>query len=426
MFLSDSAEYELDEKLIDAYPEKLQELVRKSELTRKEAHVIEQWDLIEKQLREPKFWAFVKNDASDGGYSCRIEYLFDLISQKGMQERDELFTYLKFEDMVRKHEVEGLWALWLKVESYFATLVSWFEDRNFYHKVGFLIAERSNRVLMELLELSATQTKTKFRQTVDWIIKKHIMINTTDDVFKYSYNEVNEKAALKRILFYYNVETTRRSVNMDFFPLHLYKKSQWTLEHIHAQNSDRIDHSDKKKWETWVVENMKALKQLESRFKDDDKFDPRPELIFLKNNKMRMKDNTYVFADFSVCFDSVNAYYNTMAKNEGGTPEIHNISNMALLSGTVNTSISNSVFEVKRQMIMKADADGEYIPYCTKLVFLKYYNKDEENFSVQHSFYWSEKDRTSYLNNLQIVLKGILDVKDPDKENENLHNENNG
>ena len=73
------------------------------------------------------------------------------------------------------------------------------------------------------------------------------MINTTDDVFKYSYNEGNEKAALKRILFYYNVETTRRSVNMDFFPFHLYKKSQWTLEHIHAQNSDRIDHSDKKK-----------------------------------------------------------------------------------------------------------------------------------------------------------------------------------
>lgn len=78
---------------------------------------------------------------------------------------------------------------------------------------------------------------------------------------------------------------------------------------------------------------------------------------------------------------------------------------MTLLSGTMNTSIGNSVFEVKRQLIMKKDAEGEYIPYCTRLVFLKYYNKDKEDFSVQQSFYWSEEDRKNYLDAIEKYWK---------------------
>ena len=87
---------------------------------------------------------------------------------------------------------------------------------------------------------------------------------------------------------------------------------------------------------------------------------------------------------------------------------------MALLSGSVNALISNSVFEVKRQLIIEKDAEGAYIPYCTRLVFLKYYNKDKQDFSVQQSFYWSEEDRKNYLANIQDVLKDVLAAKDPE------------
>ena len=85
---------------------------------------------------------------------------------------------------------------------------------------------------------------------------------------------------------------------------------------------------------------------------------------------------------------------------------------MALLSSKVNSSISNSVFEVKRQLILENDANGEYIPYCTRLVFLKYYNRHKEDFSVQQSFYWSEEDRKNYLENIKLVLKPVLEAKE--------------
>lgn len=413
MFLSDSAEYECDENIIEGYPEEVQEIVRERELARKQSHIIEQWDIIEKQLRQPSFWAFVKNDASDAGYSSRIEYLFDLISKRDMNEKDELFTYLHFEEMVKaKVVVRGLWDLWLRVESSFSTLLAWFQNREYYHKIGFLIAEKSNLVLMDLLDKSTKQTKSQFAGNIDLMIKRHIMINTDDDIYTYSYDDSKQAAALKRILFYFNVESTRIADSQDKFPFELYKKQVWTLEHIHAQNSERIDRTDKVKWAEWMDENIKALRHLTNRFSEGEKYDPRPLIEYLEEKKKIVKTNTFVFDDFTRCFDSVNAYYNNMALSEGGTPEIHNISNMALLSSKVNSSISNSVFEVKRQLILENDANGEYIPYCTRLVFLKYYNRHKEDFSVQQSFYWSEEDRKNYLENIKSVLKPVLEAKE--------------
>lgn len=420
MFLSDSAEFECDESVIAGYPEEVQSIVKEREQARKQSHIVEQWDIIEKQLRQPNFWAFVKDDASDEGYSCRIEYLFDLISKKSKKEKDELYTYLRFDDMVTTHDgVKGLWDLWIKVESNFETLLSWYQKRDYYHKIGYLIAEKGANILNELLDMSTKQTKTRFNKNLNWLIKKNMMLNVNDDIYAYSYDEDKQKSALRRILFFYNVESTRIATTQDKFPFDLYKNENWSLEHIHAQNSERIDRTDKSKWEEWMDLNIEALNRLKSRFGDAHIYNPRPVIQTLEENKKQVRNNTYVFDTFTRCFDSVNNYYNNMALAEGGSPEIHTISNMALLSGSVNASISNSVFEVKRQLIMEKDAGGEYIPYCTRLVFLKYYNKDKNDFSVQQSFYWSENDRKNYQANIEIVLKDVLAAKDP-KEEENV------
>lgn len=424
MFLSDSAEYECDESVIDGYPEEVQSIVKEREQARKQSHIVEQWDIIEKQLRQPNFWAFIKDDASDEGYSCRIEYLFDLISQKGQKEKDELYTYLRFDDMVTKHSgVKGLWDLWVKVESNFDTLLSWYQKRDYYHKIGYLIAEKGSAILYNLLDMSTKQTKTRFDKNINWLIKTNMMISVDDDIYTYSYDEEKQRSALNRILFFYNVESTRLATTQGNFPFELYKKEKkkgnLTLEHIHAQNSERIDRTDKAKWEEWIDLNTETLERLKTRFGEGQMYNPRPYIQTLRENKKKVRDNTYVFDTFTRCFDSVNDYYNKMALSEGGSPEIHTISNMALLSGSVNASISNSVFEVKRQLIMEKDAGGEYIPYCTRLVFLKYYNKNKEDFSVQQSFYWSENDRKNYLTNIKETLREVLAAKDPKEEEKN-------
>ena len=124
-------------------------------------------------------------------------------------------------------------------------------------------------------------------------------------------------------------------------------------------------------------------------------------------------------------FDRVLKYFDDLSEIEGRPTVVHGISNMALLSGSTNSSIGNSVFEVKRQMIMEADAKGEYIPYCTRKVFLKYYNKGEDDFTVQQNFYWSEKDRINYLNDIKVVMKEYFDapkdIVEPIQETESIN-----
>ena len=420
MFLSDSASYETDHEQLEKYPVDLQDSVKAMELNRKQAHIIEQWDLIEKNLQDPNFWAFIKQNINDSSYSCRIEYIFDLISKKAQDEKDELYTYLRFEEMVAEKEVKGLWDLWLKIEKYYNTLLYWYNNRDHYHKIGYLISQQGTKALHECLDKAYSVNKSVFDKYLDWNIKKTLMINEGDDIFTYSYDIAPQKNALYKILTYYNIETTRRHPSLGLFSFQQFKDKNWTLEHIHAQNSERIDQTDKKKWEEWMKENKKALQRLLDRFPEGNEFDPEPVIKILNSNISKVSDVKYNFQEFINCFDNVTNYFNRMAIKEGGSPEVHNISNMALLSGEINSSISNSVFEVKRQLITEYDANGEYIPVCTRYVFLKYYNKGTTNFSVQQTFFWSEADRKNYLKDLHDVLDGVLTASDPEQTLETI------
>ena len=56
MFLSDSATFECVEKIIEGYPEEVQEIGRERDQARKKSHIIEIWDIMEQQLRRPPYW----------------------------------------------------------------------------------------------------------------------------------------------------------------------------------------------------------------------------------------------------------------------------------------------------------------------------------------------------------------------------------
>ena len=70
-----------------------------------------------------------------------------------------------------------------------------------------------------------------------------------------------------------------------------------------------------------------------------------------------------------------------------------------------NAALNNSVFEVKRRDIIEMDKKGNYIPICTRRVFLKYYN---DKSSTQQYYFWGKEDRDNYLNEIKIVLEDYL------------------
>ncbi len=417
MFLSDSAVYKGEELLLSQFDEDVRPIVEKRELARKQSHIIEEWDIIESQLWDDKFWSFIKKDKNSDDYSCRIEYIFDLISKKTSNQKDSLYTYLEFDGMLKSGAVKDLWDLWLKVETYFSLLIAWYNDRYYYHKIGFLTTELGSSVLIEMLSESTNVSKQEFKKTIEGRINSaiHDKKKTGRKILDYTYKD--DYNMLKRVLFLYNVETTYRQ-GLDFFPFERYKDYDWTLEHIHAQNSERIDHSIKDKWVEWFDENKKVLERLSSRLPNDENLTILLSYFNTEYNRLINNKDKYTFNDVTKVFDLVLKYFNDLSAQEGTPTVMHGISNMALLSGSTNASIGNSVFEVKRQMIMDDDAKGNYIPLCTRKVFLKYYNKDDQNFTVQQNFYWSDKDRKHYLEDIKEVLKPYIDAENQQSESE--------
>lgn len=417
MFLSDSAVYKGEELLLSQFDEDVRPIVEKRELARKQSHIIEEWDIIEKQLWDDKFWSFIKKDKNSDDYSCRIEYIFDLISKKTSNQKDSLYTYLEFDGMLKSGAVKDLWDLWLKVKTYFSLLIAWYNDRYYYHKIGFLTTELGSSVLIEMLSESTNVSKQEFKKTIEGRINSaiHDKKKPGRKILDYTYKD--DYNMLKRVLFLYNVETTYKQ-GLEFFPFERYKDYEWTLEHIHAQNSERIDHSIKDKWVEWFDENKKVLERLSSRLPNDENLTLLISFFNNEYNRLINNKDRYTFNDVTKVFDLVLKYFNDLSAQEGTPTVMHGISNMALLSGSTNASIGNSVFEVKRQMIMDDDAKGNYIPLCTRKVFLKYYNKNDQNFTVQQNFYWSDKDRKHYLEDIKEVLKPYIDAENQQSESE--------
>ena len=415
MFLSDSAVYKGEELLLSQFDEDVRPIVEKRELARKQSHIIEEWDIIEKQLWDDKFWSFIKKEKNSDEYSCRIEYIFDLISKKTSNQKDSLYTYLEFDGMLKSGAVKDLWDLWLKVETYFSLLIAWYNDRYYYHKIGFLTTELGSSVLIEMLSESTNVSKKEFKKTIEGRINSaiHDKKKPGRKILDYTYKD--DYNMLKRVLFLYNVETTYKQ-GLEFFPFERYKDYEWTLEHIHAQNSERIDHSIKDKWVEWFDENKKVLERLSSRLPNDENLKLLISFFNNEYNQLINYKDKYTFNDVTKVFDLVLKYFNDLSAQEGTPTVMHGISNMALLSGSTNASIGNSVFEVKRQMIMDDDARGNYIPLCTRKVFLKYYNKNDKNFTVQQNFYWSDKDRKHYLEDIKEVLKPYIDAENQNQK----------
>ena len=415
MFLSDSAVYKGEELLLSQFDEDVRPIVEKRELARKQSHIIEEWDIIEKQLWDDKFWSFIKKEKNSDEYSCRIEYIFDLISKKTSNQKDSLYTYLEFDGMLKSGAVKDLWDLWLKVETYFSLLMAWYNDRYYYHKIGFLTTELGSSVLIEMLSESTNVSKKEFKKTIEGRINSaiHDKKKPGRKILDYTYKD--DYNMLKRVLFLYNVETTYKQ-GLEFFPFERYKDYEWTLEHIHAQNSERIDHSIKDKWVEWFDENKKVLERLSSRLPNDENLKLLISFFNNEYNRLINYKDKYTFNDVTKVFDLVLKYFNDLSAQEGTPTVMHGISNMALLSGSTNASIGNSVFEVKRQMIMDDDARGNYIPLCTRKVFLKSYNKNDKNFTVQQNFYWSDKDRKHYLEDIKEVLKPYIDAENQNQK----------
>ncbi|MDU2063231.1 MAG: DUF262 domain-containing protein [Sporomusaceae bacterium] len=353
------------------------------------------WDEMEQRLSDQDFWAFITNE-KQSAYPNKIELLLDIVAGKREKETDGLYTFLYFLKYTRNN-THSLWDLWLIIEQYYQVLCEWYKDKNLYHKIGYLIAVGKKEHLQDLVNESLETRKDAFEGMIDLAIRDSVNF----DLDKLSYDNKADHEKINNILLLFNIESIRSNESAaEKYPFKLHKGDEWSLEHIHAQNSEGVNKSKKEAWLAWLSSHKLLIEEVKAETNDEEKIKVFSDLI----HEVDLLDKDRInWEGFNTL--SKRIIQNFTEDSSGPAEDIHGISNLALLSLADNVVLNNSVFEVKRREIINMDRRGKYIPICTRRVFLKYYNSKP---STEHYYFWSREDRKNYRNEIETVLKKYL------------------
>jgi len=334
----------------------------------KQLEIASEWDRIEFSLQDKEFWSFLNK--SENELPTRIEFIFNVLKDIGISKNghDQYSTFRFFSEKFKMKNHVEIEVNWQEIKRLFQTLEEWFSDRELYHKTGYLITTGTD--IKKLIDESKSMQKKEFIQFLNSAIAEIVKCEKLEDL-EYGKNNVK----ISNILLLHNIQTMLINENdSNRFSFNKYKSKNggWSLEHIHAQNSEEIStYDDFIEWyktidETLILSEIKA--KVNSLNTKEDLSAELPKLV---------EEITNLFGD----------------------ADIHTIENLALLSKTDNSSLNNSIFPTKRERIIGLEKRGAFIPVCTKNVFQKYFDGCTKQVSK-----WEEKDRAAYLNDIKLVI----------------------
>lgn len=351
-----------------------------------------QWDSIERALQDNALWYFLTN-RENREFQTRIDLILDLMAGKKGGEKDKYFTFFHF-DALRQRE--SLQVIWGEIQHTFLILKDWFEDHELYHKIGYLIASES-RTLREIFQLSKEApdgkglTKQGFKGRLDELIRESLEIS--GNYGELSYEKPGHHGKLTRLLLLFNVESVRKNgENTQWFPFEKFKfrkhgRARWSLEHIHAQQAEGMKKQEQ--WKEWLRLHLPSLQALEGDHKS-----------LLTEVEAFMARQPLERVDFQAAQEQILRILSPQGEGE----YIHTIGNLALLDMGDNAALQNAAFDVKRNIIIEMDKKGQYIPFCTRMVFLKYYTPSA--YSQLH--FWGQEDRLAYIQAMNTMLAGYI------------------
>lgn len=368
-----------------------------------------EWDQMERELRDSSFWYFLtSNEPSD--YTSRLELIFCLMAGKEKATNHDVF------DIFEKNIPKNPYELWQRVCNCYTTLRSWYKDHELYHLIGYLVALDDPNITMPYIvqefipeyllnQTKKNKTQKELREEVKNLVKdsltscqigeekkQAVMLDSLSWLHMLSYEDEDHRDTIQRVLLLFNVLYYMDSSDkMRRFPFDLYKKKDetWSLEHIHPQNPKKLNI--KNWWEKHEPIYKEHKEELQKKH-------PEIENIVSKLNEGSDIDQ-----------EDANLLFNAIMNRNGVDNERHGLGNMALLQASINSSLQNDDFSLKCKNLLQKDANGVYLPPCTRNAFLKYYTIKElgDDTKVDMDF-WTASDREHYMTGIKNALKKIF------------------
>ncbi len=355
----------------------------------KQISIAKEWDVIEQTLQQKDFWYFICNTPDK--YDTRIEFIFDLMKTKP-QDEENYFTFYQFEkdftdDKDNPHIIDEIW---LRIKEYFLTLEEWYQDRELYHLVGYLVA--IGKDVNNLKHESFGKSKTAFKV----FLMKEARKTVPENIEELNYQNGQD---VRKTLLLFNILSILKNPKSNLrFPFHYYHNQKRDIEHIKSQTDKNSIGKDKEEWAITLLEYFTGEKwenQKQEVLLSKIKHLKKEEIVFCSKLLIIIgkKDEGEII--FNELLKEMKIYF----REEDSFEDEDNIWNLTLLDETTNRMYKNAFFPVKRRHIINKEKEGVFIPLCTKNVFLKAYSQ-----RLGEVMYWNQNDAQDYLNEIKTIL----------------------
>lgn len=392
----------------------------------KQLEMAGEWDRMEQTLHNNSFWYFINPEPEDARFNCtRIDFLLEMVLRCEKNDKNE-FNY-EIENELKQNDYfifstysehivkEGWEKQWLNIQRFFRIMKSWYDNRQLYHYVGYLMNLKGENKMTMLRELlcEADKPKDEFLSSLIKRCQQSLGISETRSEVNFAeweYGHNNNE--IHNVLLLFNLATTQNQISeVSRYPFDKHfeaTKKKWSLEHIHAQNEKKANWNkeqfDRIKWylETISVEGIVDFKNY---LKD-------------KETSESIDDNTYKAIMGAFMGKNVQSHTN----DDGSitfTSEFEkddHLTNMALLQGDKNAAFNNKLYPEKRAKLAEyenVETESLFVPICTRNVFFKHYSPNSTN-----PLLWDEQAGKEYVTAMTKVVAAYLQLE-PILPNEN-------
>lgn len=403
------------------------------------------WHEMERRFQDDSFWYFLSN----GTYQTRIDVLFDFLTCRP-PDTDDDYSYRMFQnlyDFCRAEEhnlgtgtrakiwedanISSLSEAWDKVEETFNRLEAWYEDNMHYHYVGFLVAMGNSPLSISNKLGAAKSAARRIEPSHEWTdedtenaYQKMIMDNfkrgnrylSKDDIDELEYGS----EYIMKLLLLFNVQTCRIN-GRQRFDFSGYKQGRWDVEHIDSQNEHTLQKTEERlEW----MKNVEFILDIEAQSVASRK----EQALALRTECSKLRE-IFEQADridlnkYKKFYTKVQQYFTYEGTSDGdsyekldlSTKNKNGLGNLTLLDSGINRSYKDAPFPYKRYRIIKEDKSGEnFMPVCTRNVFLKYYSDSRCNSSFIDMLRWNSQDQMDYMHAIHQVVDQIFDSVNTD------------
>lgn len=349
----------------------------KERIRLKQLEISREWDRMETALNGPEFWYFLTDAKADR--QTRIDLVFEVLTQtSSVSESDPYAMFREYSASFRTYTQGEIEEQWREVVRCFQILEEWFQDREVYHKIGYLIAVGSHSILLDLFSEAKRMKKSEFMEALD----SRICQTLPDSLDELSYGDL---AKVRCVLLLHNIQTMLNNrEERSRFPFDRFKdkNAKWDVEHIFSQNEDPPAQAKHR---------MEWLEDAQSYVKDDS---------LTKRIGAELKTDLESDDSFKELYAAILKDFAEGEKDD----EINALSNLALLDAETNRGYGNAVFPVKRATIIERERSGTFVPICTKNVFMKFFSAEVKGFT-----FWSAHDQECYFKDIMSVLSVYRD-----------------